>query len=271
VSPIPKGTQADDTESPSVPASLKQHPKDGAARLRLERDAEFIEIGLGWVHGTYEEVFPRAAPLLSPSEAKLLTNLEFPRRRESYLLGRYAAKRGLLLLLNEPDGSRISVFSGAFDQPLVEYPSQRGVSITITHTQGLALGLAFPVGHPMGIDVERKDASRLAILVAQMTSAERAWAETSGLEEVTCATMLWTMKEALAKALTTGLMSPWEIYATGEWRCIGEGIWESRFLNFAQYRAVTWMADDAILSLALPRNSLLSPDALQVVATALRG
>jgi hypothetical protein len=49
-----------------------------------------------------------------------------------------------------------------FEQPIVHCQRNGGWSVTISHADSLAVGLAYPGGHPMGFDIERIDTTRHA-------------------------------------------------------------------------------------------------------------
>jgi len=107
-----------------------------------------------------------AGELLGPTEFAYFSTLPFGRRRQGYLLGRYAAKLALRDLLQESDLRIIEIVRGVFDQPIVLFGQKQGWSVTISHADSLAFALAFPTGHPMGIDAERIDSTCAAMCEA---------------------------------------------------------------------------------------------------------
>src|SRR5258705_11137092 len=101
-----------------------------------------------------------AADFLGPAEQAYFSTLRFVRRQGSYLLGRYAAKLALRDLLHESDLRALEIARGVFDQPIAPCTRNQGWGVTISHAESLAVALAFPAGHPMGIDIERVDSAR---------------------------------------------------------------------------------------------------------------
>ena len=198
-----------------------------------------------------------AVEILGPLEAKYYASLRFERRQRSYLLGRYTAKLALKQLLPETDFRSIEIVKGVFEQPVVLCNRSPGWSVTISHAESRAVALAYPSEHPMGIDIERIDSTHQRTILSQLSSEETKWAESSVDCGYRLATALWAAKEALSKALTTGLMSPIEVYSLVEFRLIDSGIWEGLFLNFAQYKAWVWTGSSYALSIAMPRRSML--------------
>src|SRR6516164_3461141 len=100
------------------------------------------------------------------------------------------------------------------------------------HTQLSVIPL--PAGHPMGLDTERIDLIRYETILSQLSNQETQWIQANAEHKLQLATALWTAKEALAKVLCTGLMSPVQIYNLSEFNRISSGNWEGLFENFAQ-------------------------------------
>lgn len=227
-------------------------------RLNINRgDAclnAILVITLGSNIGPLNEV---AAELLGPIETEYFSSLGFEPRQKSYLLGRYVAKLALKEAISEPDLKSIQIVKGVFEQPIVRCKRNAGWAVTIGHAESLAVGLAYPAGHPMGVDVERIDEARHAIILSQLSPQEIRWVESAAATKHKVATALWTAKEALSKVLTTGLMTPVPIYSLVEFHPIASGLWEGQFQNFAQYKALVWTGSSYVLSIALPKRSMI--------------
>jgi 4'-phosphopantetheinyl transferase len=204
--------------------------------------------------GLVDEV---AAELLGPTEAAYFSTLRFERRQKSYLLGRYAAKLALSQVLSEPNLKAIEVLKGVFDQPIVHCERHERWNVTLSHTESLAVALAYPAGHPMGIDVEQISQSRYETIMSELSSQETSWVKNSARGKHGVATALWSAKEALSKAITTGLMTPFQIYELAEFHQLHSGVLEVLFRNFAQYKARVWLGSSYVLSIALPKRSMI--------------
>jgi 4'-phosphopantetheinyl transferase len=202
-----------------------------------------------------------AAQFLGPIEAAYFSTLSSERRRKSYLLGRYAAKLALREPLAEPDPKCIEIVKGVFEQPIVHFGRTGGWGVTISHSDSLAVCLAFPVGHPMGVDVERIEEARQKTILSQLSPQEISWVESAATDRQRVATALWAAKEALSKVLTTGLMTPFQVYNLSEFSRIDSGIWEGLFQNFAQYKVRVWAGATFVLSIAMPKRSVLEQPA----------
>jgi 4'-phosphopantetheinyl transferase len=201
-----------------------------------------------------------ASEILSTDEAAYFSTLRFARRQESYLLGRYAAKVALSKVLAESDLKAIEIERGVFEQPILRCNGNGRWDITISHAGSLAVVLAYPTGHPMGIDIERIDPASHETILSQLSEQERKWLQVSVRRKLEIATALWAAKEALSKALRSGLMSPVEIYSLAEFRDVEPGVLEGYFENFAQYKAIIWIGSSHALSIVLPKRSVIGLD-----------
>jgi len=199
---------------------------------------------------------------LSAGEQLQSAGFKFAAKQESFRLGRLAAKRALGALIDEPDLRKIELRAGVYGQPLVEHPRAGSADVSVSHSQGLAVALAFPAAYPMGIDLETVAAGSAATILGELQAspAEFTWLVASGLDDATACVVLWTAREALGKALKIGINSPLGILALAEIQPAGEGKWTGRYLNFPQCRCLVRAEGGRVLSLAAPRDAELSAD-----------
>ena len=200
------------------------------------------------------------AEVLGKTETAYFSTLRFARRQRSYLLGRYAGKTALSAVLSEPDLRAIEIERGVFEQPIVRYGRNGGWEVTISHTGDLAVALAYPAGHPMGVDLEQVDPGQHETILSQLSVREIAWLNLHPAERFQFASSLWAAKESLSKALRTGLMASIRVYDLAEFNFIDSKEWEGLFENFAQYKARVWIGSNHVLSIALPKRSTLVLD-----------
>jgi 4'-phosphopantetheinyl transferase len=198
-----------------------------------------------------------AREILGGHEGAYFSTLHHEVRQKSYVLGRYAAKLALSELLVEKDLQAIEVVRGVFEQPIVEYHQNPRYNVTISHAGSVAVALAYPAGYPMGVDIERLDKARYQTIVSQLSDQEMRLVEAGGVNKLSVATALWTTKEALAKVLTTGLMTPFQVYNLAEFRLTNGGTWEGLFHNFAQYKTTVWIGSSYTLAIVLPKRTAL--------------
>jgi 4'-phosphopantetheinyl transferase len=222
----------------------------------LRRETLCVDTAFGFAFARdYPALADQCGEFLAPTEAAYFAGLHFLRRRQSFLLGRYAAKLALLRLLKTADPKVIEIGRGVFEQPLISYLSARAPGVTISHCDEIAVALAFPSGHPMGVDIEQIDLDRLVTIRSQMSPVEREWARSAGTDELAFSTLIWTAKEALSKALLCGLMSPMEIFNLAEFYPLGHRVWGGLFQNFAQYKFIGCISRRVAMAVVLPKKS----------------
>ena len=242
---------------------VRRIPAGNIQAFPLKREGEQIETVFGFVLAReYPTLLHHVAEFLTPSEIAYFTGLQFLRRQQSFLLGRYAAKLALRYALRAPDLKAIEICRGVFGQPLVSHVSAKMAGVTISHCDEIAVALAFPAGHPMGVDIECIDPARLSTIQSQMSPVERGWARSAGAEEITLSTLIWTAKEALSKALTCGLMTPIEILNLSEFYPLRNRIWGGQFQNFAQYKFAGWVSRTVAMTVVLPKKSTAVEESL---------
>jgi len=231
----------------------------GLLSLELEREEgrERAVLACLFQPGTDAADDARLRAALSPEEAAVAARYQLPRRRGSYLMGRYCAKAALAPLLGENDLRRIGIHAGVFGQPLVRHRSGAPFGVSLTHWDTGAAAIAFPDGHPMGIDGESPNPDRLHTMSLSLSPEEARWAARSPLLRTTAA---WTAREALSKVLRCGLMAPLEFLAIAPPAEAdgNRGILEGNYAHFTQYRFVTLFHQQAVLSLCLPRRSRIT-------------
>lgn len=194
---------------------------------------------------------------LSESEKIQAADLQFAAKKQGFLLGRLAAKRALGALLEEPDPRQIEIRAGIHGQPLVQHPRAGAVEVSVSHSHGLAVALAYPAGYPMGIDLETVAAVSAGVVLGELEAspAELTWLASGGVDAATACCVLWSAREALGKSFRLGLNSPLGILALSEIRPEGEGTWAGRYLNFPRCQCLSQANNGRVLSLALPRET----------------
>jgi 4'-phosphopantetheinyl transferase len=155
--------------------------------------------------------------------------------------GGYPPELGLSKVLAEPDSTAIEIERDVFEQPIVLSDGNRRWDVTIGHSGSLAVALAYPTGHPMGIDIERIDPASRGTISSQLSKQENKWLQVFVGQKLEISAVMLAAKEALWKALRTGPMSPVEIYNLAELGAIDSRVLEGAFENFAQYKARIWI------------------------------
>ncbi len=157
-----------------------------------------------------EELPDREVNFLSPVEEKRLAQMRFACRRQSFLLGRWTVKR----LLEVHPGcahlpvSSITIANHAAGAPYVLMGEKElDGCISISHRENIAASaLVIYPGIAVGIDLELVEERENSFVEDFFTAKESAWIDSLPVEEKSIAvTCLWSAKEAVLKALGTGL------------------------------------------------------------------
>ncbi|MEM9674248.1 MAG: 4'-phosphopantetheinyl transferase family protein [Cyclobacteriaceae bacterium] len=197
---------------------------------------------------------PKKEVFLHNQELAYYKELQYEQKRRSYLAGRYIAKKCLAQLSENENLDEIWIRSGVFDQPVVSGGMPNPPSVSISHTKEVAACIVSPREHPMGLDAEDIGFHKADIIESQLTSHEKSLCQDRNIDISHFYVFLWTAKEALSKVLTTGLMTPLSIYQIETMNFYNDHI-VSTFLNFGQYKAITFWKNSTIFSIVLPKNT----------------
>lgn len=203
------------------------------------------------------QIAESASEWLHPEEYQRWQAFAYSKRAGDYLRGRYAAKHAVKAMHPSLAAGGIKIESGIFQQPILSCPAPARLDVSISHAPGLTAAVAFPSAHPMAIDVETVHPDNHNELQSQVTNNETALLKAIYVfSELELLTAMWTVKEALSKALGCGLTAPFHLFEVSE---IHEqnGLLNVRFENFIQYQAVCLRWAGAICTLLFPGKSQL--------------
>jgi len=165
---------------------------------------------LHWLEQTASDL-PAHTDWLDRRAAAYLHGLRLAKRRADWLLGRWTAKRTVAAYLRLPTDPRTLAEieirpeqSGAPEVYLAESPA--GVSISLSHSSGVAACVAAPPGVVLGCDLEIVEPRSDNFIQDYFTSEELAevmQADASTRDWLV--TLFWSAKESALKALRTGL------------------------------------------------------------------
>lgn len=211
-----------------------------------------------------------ADSFLTPAERARAGAFKFGQPRENFALGRLAGKLALAAAggLNRPltptlspgGGERedierrlraFEIGNGEQGEP-VAAPADCGFNVSLSHVNGLGVAVAFSAGAQVGLDLELIDARRAETVRkgVPLSAEEEAWSKSTSLPEAAALLLLWTARESLGKALGCGLACKWETLALREIRTRGPGQFTGGFLHSPQFRCVSWLGPEAVMSLA---------------------
>ncbi|GHG75920.1 4'-phosphopantetheinyl transferase superfamily protein [Comamonas sp. JC664] len=195
--------------------------------------------------------------VLHPNERERLKGFRADSRRLGFFLGRYAAKRALSALGVQSAMQEVEIAPGVFEQPVVKGAGSDAPVVSLSHARSVAAAVACGPEHIIGVDVEQLSPERTDVFESVMPARELAMARhVSGGGEL-ASNVIWTMKEALSKALRCGLTAPFEVLEVDAFEANVAGGYGCLFRNFAQYRARAWVLGGYVLAIVSPKHSLL--------------
>ncbi|MGZ4288667.1 MAG: 4'-phosphopantetheinyl transferase family protein [Solirubrobacteraceae bacterium] len=158
-----------------------------------------------WLTRTLAEV-PAGEQWLGPSERAALSRLRIEKRRADWRLGRYAAKAAVGAFLGVQPG-RIEVVTVRGGAPIAQLDGVRAkVELSLSHRAGRALAALASPGTPVGCDLELVEPRSAAFVEQWLAPAERALVRCARTgEQAWLANLIWSAKEAAAKARGEGL------------------------------------------------------------------
>ncbi|AFH61258.1 4'-phosphopantetheinyl transferase family protein [Paenibacillus caseinilyticus] len=213
---------------------------------------------------TAEELRSLSFPYLHPAELAFWDSLKYEGRRNTYLAGRYAAKRALLFSMEDCSeavrANRILIDRGVLGQPVVQ--GAGSMQVSITHSGTIAAALAFPEARPMGIDVELIREDRLRLLDEQMTPGETCMLREFPHPYLSMLTLCWTAKEALSKVIRTGITTPLHIFELQGIE-VRDGLYFSRYRNFYQYETVSFLCAPLVCSITYPKGTAIHASSIK--------
>jgi phosphopantetheinyl transferase len=122
--------------------------------------------------------------------------------------------------------------------------------VSISHSGQWGAALAFPERHPLAIDIEEVNPDRAEAIRSQLTAAECRLLKMDAPDLI----VAWTIKEALAKVIRCGMMTPFSVFeiATIQHE---ENRMVATFTNFAQYKANSFFCSGMAITLVTPKNT----------------
>ena len=145
---------------------------------------------------------------LTPQEAARLAAFRFPKRRDEWRLGRWTAKRAVAAYLApSPDLEAIEIRAGPSGAPEVFVAGRAApVAISLSHRAGRALCALSTFGAALGCDLELVEPRADSFVEEYFTAEEQAViANAPAQHRARLATLFWSAKESVLKALQCGL------------------------------------------------------------------
>jgi 4'-phosphopantetheinyl transferase len=158
---------------------------------------------VGWLQRSLADV-PADDAWLTPAERDVLGRLRFDKRRRDWRLGRFTAKAVVGRRLGLPL-DRIEVLAGPDGAPVARVDGTPApVAISLSHRADRALAVVARA--PVGCDLEAIEPRSDAFVGEWLAAAEQALVRDADADRrALLANLVWTAKEASAKARAEGL------------------------------------------------------------------
>lgn len=224
-----------------------------SGKITLDRKDAQYRIGYSLIKNELPKLMPYIN-MLHPSEREYLENIKHNKRKQSYLLGRIAAKKALSeLTTHVPDS--IWIDRGVFHFPVVKniyHPDN--LQVSISHCNDIGVALAFTENHPLAIDIEYINVNQCQFIKKDLTSKEQIMIADLELDKSYGYVLLWSIKESLSKIFKTGMTMDFKLFEVSNLSYNGE-FYENSFVYCRQYKSISKIINNYVVSIVLPRNS----------------
>ena len=163
------------------------------------------------IHFTIQDrqQLPAKTDWLTPTERVRFEGFRFEKRRQDWLLGRWAAKIALLEFsgLQQRDIARFEIRSAPDGAPLPILDGRRcPVQVSLSHSNDRAFAAVLRGDDALGCDIELVEPRSAGFVETYFTAAERDRVERAESHlRNRLITLIWSAKESTLKALRTGL------------------------------------------------------------------
>ncbi len=225
--------------------------KEKILDLTIKNESGLIHNSLCTVIGTWDDIYSMENDILSSSEKEVFNCFPAQARKHDYLLGRIAAKKALMHITPSLSPQQIEICNGVFNFPYINHNSASQISIS--HTQNTAIALAHHCAYPFGVDIEHIQSSKIETIKSAITKDEEILVKNTFNNIDEGYVSLWTLKEALSKALRCGMLIELPLLEITK---IFNNSWkvQAEFKNFPQFAGNIYKQNDYIVSIVLPNN-----------------
>lgn len=194
----------------------------------------------------------------SDKERSYIASLRYAKRRQEYRASRISAKGAAKAFCGSDSVIDISVGSGVLWNPYITVSGHPNLGVSICHTADFSCAAVFDEAYICGIDAEQVNERHFRTLSECATEREKALLLSIDSDEMMKLTLLWTIHEALSKALRTGLSLGMDYYEISEIAPCGScGCLAGKFALFTQFEFYSFISqkDRTAFSVAVPKNS----------------
>lgn len=193
--------------------------------------------------------------VLSSKELEIFSKISSQKRQIEFIAGRKACKKALSNFINTETFSSnknyrgfrsysdISILPSNTGSPVITFPELSKLNVSISHSHGIAIAAVSK--NPIGIDIEKINPKKISALKHMNPDIET--------QDPTLLTVFWTLKEALSKALKTGIVKDFEFYNTKNYQCSNQ-IHRCEFENFPEYSGIAVTNNEYALAIVQSSN-----------------
>lgn len=230
----------------------------------IRPEGKYLESNICFfAHNNVIDFYEMNPGILNIKEKIYFDNLDFEKRKKSYLLGRFAAKTSVSQLLEIDYMDEFLIDKGIMGHPVLLCLNNQNIQVSITHCDDLGCAIAYPFAHPIALDIEPIKEDIDEMKECFMTNDEFDLVHKLNCTNTEKMSMIWTAKEALSKLLKTGLTTSFDTYEIAKCE-ISDGYWTCWFQRFTQYKAINFYAQGHAFSFAFPKKSELVIDIKQL-------
>jgi 4'-phosphopantetheinyl transferase len=147
---------------------------------------------------------------LGQNERAVVAALRFPKRREDWRRGRYAAKRAAASWLGRPSDpaalAGIEVLADDMGAPQLHCDDGTALALSLSHRAGWALAAVAPPDVALGCDLELVETRSETFVADYLTAHEQALvAAAAPSDRALWVSLIWSVKECALKAVREGL------------------------------------------------------------------
>lgn len=222
--------------------------------ILLERKNVNFKAGFCIINEDLPNLIKKVA-MLHPDEKTYFETLKFDRRKKSYLLGRIASKQAVLILLDKYRAiDSFSVGFGVFQFPVIKNIQEQNVQVSITHCDNYGIAFSFLEEHPLGVDIEKIDDTKIKTMSSFIFDQEYDLISSCSIGLAIGSTLIWTIKESLSKVLKTGLTIDFKLLEIASLKKMG-ATYISTFKYFSQYKVISQKTGNYMCSIVLPKKT----------------
>ena len=186
---------------------------------------------------------------MSPNELTEFQKQKTEAAKSSFCFGKMTGKYAASTFLNRPLDT-IEIDHGVFGYPVLK-PDPKGYCISIAHTETAGLAVCFPETCMMGVDLEKIDLRNLPVIESVLGDTEKGLGLNLQIQKLELFHILWSVREALSKAIRTGFLIPMELLEIQAINNLGNNL-QLSFKHFKPFEAKVFLKSEHVFAFVYP-------------------